>query len=145
MPHIGINESSQHWFRYWLVADSAPSYYINQCWVIVNWTLRTNFSEMFVKILFFFIHENASGNIVCEMATILSKGINYHHQLDVHIVDKAFTSVLQMSLRIHIERLGKAHRNSSSSFSIPLTERPNSACKLYCVYGQTIMLTVPFI
>ena len=100
---------------------------------------------MFIKTQKFFIHENASGNNVCEMATILSKGRNYHHQVDVHIVDKAFTSILQISLRIHIERLGKAHRNSSSYFSIPLTERPNSAYKLYGVYGQAIILAVPFI
>ena len=30
----------QHWFRYWLVAWSAPSHYLNQCWNIINWTPR---------------------------------------------------------------------------------------------------------
>ena len=40
MPHICVSESGQHWFREWLVAYSAPSHYLNQCWVIVNWTLR---------------------------------------------------------------------------------------------------------
>ena len=34
--------SNHHWFRQWLVARSAPSHYLNQCWYIciVNWTLR---------------------------------------------------------------------------------------------------------
>ena len=34
--------SGEHWFRQWLVAYSAPSRYLNQCWVIFNWTLRNN-------------------------------------------------------------------------------------------------------
>ena len=29
-----------HWFRSWLVAWMTPSHYLNQCWSIVNWTLR---------------------------------------------------------------------------------------------------------
>ena len=29
---------------------SAPSHYPNQCWVIVNWPLGTNFSEILIKI-----------------------------------------------------------------------------------------------
>ena len=36
--------------RLWLVAYSAPSHYLNQCWVIVNWTSITNFSEILIKI-----------------------------------------------------------------------------------------------
>ena len=30
---------NHHWFRQWLVAWSAPSHYLHQCWNIVNWTL----------------------------------------------------------------------------------------------------------
>ena len=40
VPHICVNESGQYWFRWWLVAYSAPSHYLNQCWGIVNWTIR---------------------------------------------------------------------------------------------------------
>ena len=40
VPHICVSELGQHWFRQWLVAYSAPSHYRNQCWFIVNWTLR---------------------------------------------------------------------------------------------------------
>ena len=31
---------THHWFRYLLVAWPAPSHYLNQCWDIVNCTLR---------------------------------------------------------------------------------------------------------
>ena len=30
--------------------DGAPSHYLNQCWNIVNWTLRTNFNEISIGI-----------------------------------------------------------------------------------------------
>ena len=36
MPHPCVSELSQHWFRWWLVAWSAPSHYLNQCWNIVD-------------------------------------------------------------------------------------------------------------
>ena len=39
VPYICVSESGQHWFRWWLVPYSAPSHYLNQCWVIVNWTI----------------------------------------------------------------------------------------------------------
>ena len=32
--------SNHHWFRWWPDFRSAPRHYLNQCWVIVNWTLR---------------------------------------------------------------------------------------------------------
>ena len=72
MPHVCVSESGQHWFRYGLVAYLAPSHYLNQCWVIVNWTpenkfqwnLNRNFSfeKMHLKLLF------------AKMAAILSRG-----------------------------------------------------------------------
>ena len=51
VPLICVSESAQHWFRWWLVAYSVPSHYLNQWWVIVNWTLRnrTSFSEILIK------------------------------------------------------------------------------------------------
>ena len=82
VPHICISELCQHWFRLWLVAYSAPNHYLNQCWVIVNWTLRNklqwNFNYQNTK---FFIHKNASENIICKTAAILSRGrwINSYH------------------------------------------------------------------
>ena len=51
-----------------------PSHYVNHRWVIVNWTLRNKLQWKFNENIKLFIHENASENIVCEMAAILSGG-----------------------------------------------------------------------
>ena len=40
MPLICVSELGQYWLRWWLVAYSAPSHYLNQCWLIVNCTLK---------------------------------------------------------------------------------------------------------
>ena len=72
VPHICVIELDQHWSRWWLVAFSAPSHYLNQYWTIVNWTLRSKLQwNQNAKL---FIHENAYENIVCKMVAILSKG-----------------------------------------------------------------------
>ena len=63
VPHICISESGQHWIRQWLVAYSAPSHYLNQCWVIVNWTLMNKLQQNFNQNTKHFIHKNASENI----------------------------------------------------------------------------------
>ena len=41
VPHICVSEMGQQWFRSWLAAYSVPSHYLNQCSLIVNWTLRS--------------------------------------------------------------------------------------------------------
>ena len=74
VQHKCVSESGQHWFRWWLVAYSAPSHYLNQCWNIVNWTLRNKHPWNFSQKLNFFIQENVFENVVCEMAAILSRG-----------------------------------------------------------------------
>ena len=73
MQHICVSESSQHWLRKWLIAYSAPSHYLNQCWVIVTWTHRNKLQRIHDHGTKNSIHENASENIVCEMAAILSR------------------------------------------------------------------------
>ena len=40
VPHICVEELDKHWFRWWLVAYSAPSHFMNKFPLIVNWTLR---------------------------------------------------------------------------------------------------------
>ena len=50
VPHICVSGSVQHWFRQRLVAYSAPSHYLNQCWIIVNWTLRNKVQWILIKI-----------------------------------------------------------------------------------------------
>ena len=74
VPHICISETGQHWFRWWLAAYSAPSHYLNQYWIIVNWTLRNKLQWNFNKKTKLFIHENASENIICKKVAILSRG-----------------------------------------------------------------------
>ena len=46
-------ELGQCWFRWWLIACSAPSYYPNQYWLIVSWTLRSKFQWNLDQKLFF--------------------------------------------------------------------------------------------
>ena len=74
VPHMCISERGQHLFRKWLVAYSAPSHYLNQCWVIVNWALGKKLRWNFNQNTKLFIHENASENFVCKMTDILSRG-----------------------------------------------------------------------
>ena len=51
--------SNQHWFRQWLVAWSAQNHYQNQCWNIVNKTLRNKLQWFFCRNSNIFIQENA--------------------------------------------------------------------------------------
>ena len=59
----------------------APSHYLNQCWNIVNWTLKNKLQWNFNQISKLFIQENASENTVGEMAAILSRWrwVNHWH------------------------------------------------------------------
>ena len=57
-----------------VVSYSAPSHYLNQCWVIVNWTLKNKLPWNFNQNTKLFIHKNASANIFCKLAAILSRG-----------------------------------------------------------------------
>ena len=50
VPYICVMESGQYWIRWWLGAYSEPCHYLNQYRVVVNWTLRKNFSEILIKI-----------------------------------------------------------------------------------------------
>ena len=54
-------------------ACSAPSHYLNQCWFIVNWTLRNRPQWNFNRNSNIFIEENAFENVVWKMAAILSR------------------------------------------------------------------------
>ena len=51
-----------------------PSHYLNQCWVIVNWTLRNKLQWNLSRNTKVFIDKNAFKIVVCEMAAILSRG-----------------------------------------------------------------------
>ena len=47
--------------------------YLNQCWVIVNWTFSNKLQWNFNQTSKHFIHENASEYIVCKVAAISSR------------------------------------------------------------------------
>ena len=61
--HQGTNH---HWFRQWLVTWPAPSHYLNQCWNIVNWTLKNKPQWNLNGNSYIFIE-----NVVWKMAAIL--------------------------------------------------------------------------
>ena len=52
---------------------SPPSHYLNQCWNIVNWTLRNKLQWNLNRNSNIFIQENAFESVVCEMASISSR------------------------------------------------------------------------
>ena len=62
--------TNHHRFRWWLVAWTAPSQYLNQNWNIINWNFRNKPQWNFNRNSNIFIQENAFENIVCEMASI---------------------------------------------------------------------------
>ena len=73
MTHICVSILDHHWFRWWLVAYSARSHYLNQCWVFLYWTLMNKFLWSCYQSTNIFFQENASENIVCETAAILHR------------------------------------------------------------------------
>ena len=72
MMHICINNLAIIGLDNGLFTLSVPSHYLNQCWNIVNWTLRNQHQRNFHLNSNIFIHQNASESGVCEMAAILS-------------------------------------------------------------------------
>ena len=85
VPHICISESDQHWCR-WLVAYSPPSHHLNQCWVIVNWTLKNKLQWNFNQNSKRFTHENRYKIIVCEMAAILSREMSQKEAMGILVI-----------------------------------------------------------
>ena len=65
--------TNHHWFRLWLVVWTAPSHYLKQSWIIVNWTLMNKRQWNFNRNSNILIHKNALEHVVCEMASILSR------------------------------------------------------------------------
>ena len=117
VPHICVSELGKHWFRQWLVASSAPSHYLNQCWLIVNWTLRNTPQKNSNQNTKVFIHENAFECVGCEMAAILSRGrwINSDY-LGIHCLAQAIFKLLAMEncekpkIRIFLDSASIRHR-----------------------------------
>ena len=67
------NQINHHRFRSWLVAWSAPSHFLIQCWDIINSNLRNKLLWNLKRNSYIFIQENAFEYVVCEMATMFSR------------------------------------------------------------------------
>ena len=64
---------NHHRFRWWLVAWSTPSRYLQQYLNIVNWILGDKLQWNFDRNLCIFIQKNATGNVFGKMEAILSR------------------------------------------------------------------------
>ena len=73
MPQICVSELGHHWFRFWLVACSAPSHYLNQCWFIVDWTPGNKFQWNLHGIISFSFKKMHLKNRLPKMVAILSR------------------------------------------------------------------------
>ena len=70
----GAPFTKRDWHRC-LATCLAPSHYLNQHWLIINWTLRNKLQWNFNQNMEIYIHKNAFENVVCEMAAILPREI----------------------------------------------------------------------
>ena len=86
------------------------SHYLNQCFVTANGTFRNKLQWNFNQNATLFIHKNASENIVCEMAAILSRGrwVNYVYVALHHVTTCCWWidefTVICLSLRKSISK-----------------------------------------
>ena len=71
MTHICASELGHHLFRWWLIADSNPSHYLNQLWCIVNWTLRNKRWWDLNQHMMVTTENYAFGNVSCKTSAIL--------------------------------------------------------------------------
>ena len=73
LPSRACNHKSLCALEQDLHAWTAPSHYLNQRWNIVNWTLGNKLQWNFNRNSNIFIEENTFENVVCEMASLLSR------------------------------------------------------------------------
>ena len=89
VTHICVSKLTIIGFIQWLVAWPAPSYHLNQCWNIVNWTIRNKIRWNLNRNSYISIKENAFENVVWKMVAILSRSqsvndcIRYGKQSDL--------------------------------------------------------------
>ena len=108
------------------MAWPAPSHYLNQCWIIVNWTLRNKLLWNSNRNSNIFIQENAFESDVCETVAILSRPqcVNASHQMSS--LDQSYWSIIDM---INVcEVTGKYICTKSDNFGGTLWRAPKSTC-----------------
>ena len=72
VTHICVTKLAHNWFRQWRVACAGPSHNLNQCLLIVR-TLWNIFQWKFNQNIILFIEGNECENVVCKLASILSR------------------------------------------------------------------------
>ena len=85
--------------------NSPPSHYLNQCWLTVNWTLKNKLHLTSTQSTELSTHDDASENVFCEMADILSGGrwVKYWMGNQHGIEDIAATTVFLVSSNTTIQ------------------------------------------
>ena len=60
VPHTYVSESSQYWFRWWLIAYSTSNHNVYRYWVLSNGSLGINFLIKIQNFSFTKVHLNLS-------------------------------------------------------------------------------------
>ena len=69
VTHMCLTEPVHRCFRLWLVASSAPSHYLSQCWLVVHWALQ---NKLQVKLESkYFVQEDVFENFVHKLLPLL--------------------------------------------------------------------------
>ena len=71
VAHVKCSEVGHRWFRSWLVASSTAKNYQNQCKLIRNQSLSSNFPEIFNPNTNILIDKTGSVSIECGMVIIM--------------------------------------------------------------------------
>ena len=87
--------------------------------IVVNWTLRNKLQWNFNQNTTLFVHENASENIVCKTAAILSRG-RWVNKYQVCFLSKYFYCTWQIYIMEIYSYVCRAHLHRSLSYLIYL-------------------------
>ena len=73
MTHINFSILDRPWSTWWLITYSTPIHFLNQCWLIVNWTTGNKLQWNLNQNITIFIQVNVFQNVVRKMSAILSR------------------------------------------------------------------------
>ena len=113
-----------------------PSHYPNQCQVIADLTPRNKLQWSFNQNTKLFIHENASENIVCEMAAIF---LGFFHKTNQREVKPDISSIINVKLALWIYHTSAIYQ--SMMWHILILERDKYQLVIY-LYIYTYILHI---
>ena len=103
------------------MAQTAPSHYLNECWNIVNWTLRNKLQWNFNRAIeTFSLKKKAFENVVWKMSTILSRPQCVKIEMYSYIHNKDTSFAYNASLK-HTRLLLRGRENHITSSIIILS------------------------